>query len=195
MKSMTSPRLARKSFDTLFSDGVSTGLTDKELLERFANSRDSAGELALATLVSRHGPMVLSICRRMLSDPHESEDAFQAIFLVLVRKRSLIRIESSLGPWLYGVSVRIARRARLSPRGGAGAHSTIRSRSMHTNKRPFQTRTSDSPSTTCSQSCRRTIALRSSRVTSKGSRTKRPPISCGAPSARFAAGWLGAGQS
>ena len=112
MKSRTSPRLARKSFHSLFSDGVSTGLTDKELLERFATSRDSAGELAFATLVARHGPMVLSVCRRMLRDPHESEDAFQATFLVLVRKRSGIRIDSSLGPWLYGVSVRIARRAR-----------------------------------------------------------------------------------
>ena len=88
MKSRTSPRLARECFHSLFSGGVSTGLTDKELLERFATSRDSAGELAFATLVARHGPMVLSVCRRLLRDPHESEDAFQATFLVLVRKRS-----------------------------------------------------------------------------------------------------------
>jgi RNA polymerase sigma factor (sigma-70 family) len=112
MKS-TAPGLAPRSFfRSLFSDGVSTGLTDKELLERFATSRDSGGELAFATLVARHGPMVLSVCRRMLRDPHESEDAFQATFLVLVRKRSGIRIDASLGPWLYGVSVRVARRAR-----------------------------------------------------------------------------------
>ncbi len=96
----------------MFRDGVSTGLSDKELLERFATGRDSAGELAFATLVARHGPMVLSVCRRMLRDPHESEDAFQATFLVLVRKRTGIRIDESLGPWLYGVSVRVARRAR-----------------------------------------------------------------------------------
>jgi RNA polymerase sigma factor (sigma-70 family) len=108
----TASRLAPPSFRSLFSDGVSTGLTDKELLERFATSRDSAGELAFATLVARHGPMVLSVCRRMLRDPHESEDAFQATFLVLVRKRSGLRIDASLGPWLYGVSVRVARRAR-----------------------------------------------------------------------------------
>ena len=108
----TAPRLAPQSFRSLFSDGVSTGLTDRELLERFAASRDSAGELAFATLVARHGPMVLSVCRRMLRDPHESEDAFQATFLVLVRKRSGIRIDASLGPWLYGVSVRVARRVR-----------------------------------------------------------------------------------
>ena len=111
MKTMAAG-LAPRSFHTLFHDGVSTGLSDKELLERFATSRDSAGELAFATLVARHGPMVLSVCRRMLRDPHESEDAFQATFLILVRKRAAIRFEASLGPWLYGVSVRVARRAR-----------------------------------------------------------------------------------
>jgi RNA polymerase sigma-70 factor (ECF subfamily) len=104
--------LAPRSFHGLFHDGVSTGLSDKELLERFAASRDSAGELAFATLVARHGPMVLSVCRRMLRDPHDWEDAFQATFLILVRKRAAIRFEASLGPWLYGVSVRVARRAR-----------------------------------------------------------------------------------
>ena len=109
---LTSPGLAPRSFQSLFHDGVSTGLSDKELLERFAASRDSAGELAFATLVARHGPMVLSVCRRMLRDPHDSEDAFQATFLILVRKRAAIRFEASLGPWLYGVSVRVARRAR-----------------------------------------------------------------------------------
>jgi HlyD family secretion protein len=111
MKS-TALGLAPRSFASLFRDGVSTGLSDKELLERFATSRDSAGELAFAALVARHGPMVLSVCRRMLRDPHESEDAFQATFLVLVRKRTGIRIDESLGPWLYGVSIRVARRAR-----------------------------------------------------------------------------------
>ena len=80
MKRMA-PGLAPRSFHSLFHDGVSTGLSDKELLERFAASRDSAGELAFATLVARHGPMVLSVCRRMLRDPHDSEDAFQATFL------------------------------------------------------------------------------------------------------------------
>jgi RNA polymerase sigma factor (sigma-70 family) len=103
---------APRSFDSLFHDGVSTGLSDRELLERFASGGDSAGELAFATLVARHGPMVLSVCRRMLRNPHDSEDAFQAIFLILVRKRTAIRVEASLGPWLYGVSVRVARRAR-----------------------------------------------------------------------------------
>src|SRR5262249_37912309 len=104
--------IAPRSFHSLFRDGVSTGLSDRELLERFARSRDASGELAFATLVARHGPMVHSVCRRMLRDPQDSEDAFQATFLILVRKRAAIRFEASLGPWLYGVSVRVARRAR-----------------------------------------------------------------------------------
>jgi RNA polymerase sigma-70 factor (ECF subfamily) len=109
----TAAGLARQSLRSLFNDGVATGLTDKELLERFATCPDSAGQLAFATLLARHGPMVLSVCRRMLRDPHDSEDAFQATFLVLVRKRAGLRIDASLGPWLYGVTVRIARRARV----------------------------------------------------------------------------------
>ena len=102
--------LAPRGLHSLFHDGVSTGLTDKELLDRFASSRDTGGELAFAALVVRHGPMVLSVCRRMLQDPHESEDAFQATFLILVRKGPAVRFEASLGPWLYGVSVKVARR-------------------------------------------------------------------------------------
>jgi RNA polymerase sigma factor (sigma-70 family) len=104
--------LAPRGLHSLFHDGVSTGLTDKELLDRFASSRDSAGELAFAALVARHGPMVLSVCRRMLRDPHETEDAFQATFLILVRKGPAVRFEASLGPWLYGVTVKVARRVR-----------------------------------------------------------------------------------
>jgi len=104
--------MAPRGLHSLFHDGVSTGLSDKELLERFTASRDSGGELAFAALVARHGPMVLSVCRRMLQDPHESEDAFQATFLILVRKGPAVRFETSLGPWLYGVSVKVARRLR-----------------------------------------------------------------------------------
>jgi RNA polymerase sigma factor (sigma-70 family) len=109
----TMPRgLASREFDSLFRHGVTTGLTDKELLERFTACRDQGGELAFATLVGRHGPMVLNVCRRMLCNPADAEDAFQATFLVLVRKARGIRFGTSLGPWLYGVSIRVARRVR-----------------------------------------------------------------------------------
>jgi RNA polymerase sigma factor (sigma-70 family) len=98
--------------DSLLSDGVASGLTDHELLDRFRTRRQPAGELAFVALVARHGPMVLSVCRRILHDTVDVDDAFQATFLVLVKRAGAIRFEASLGPWLYGVSVRVARRVR-----------------------------------------------------------------------------------
>jgi RNA polymerase sigma factor (sigma-70 family) len=84
-------------------------LDDRHLLEQFVRARDPA---AFAALVERHGPMVQGVCRRVLRDAHDAEDAFQATFLVLVHKaRSLGRPEL-LGPWLYGVAYRTAVRAR-----------------------------------------------------------------------------------
>ena len=80
-------------------------LGDSELLERFVTSRE---ESAFAILVQRHGPMVLSVCRRVLKNQHAAEDAFQATFLVLVRKSHSVRKRSSLGSWLHGVAQRIA---------------------------------------------------------------------------------------
>src|SRR5262245_28502999 len=73
---------------------------DSLLVERFVGQGD--GE-ALAALVARHGPMVLGVCRRMLGDGPDAEDAFQATFLVLVRKAQSISRVESLGSWLYGV--------------------------------------------------------------------------------------------
>jgi RNA polymerase sigma factor (sigma-70 family) len=103
---------ARREFESLFRDGAATGLTDRELLARFANCRDHTGDLAFSTLVARHGPMVWSVCRRMLGNAADAEDAFQATFLVLVRRAGALRVAASLGPWLHGVSVRVARRGR-----------------------------------------------------------------------------------
>src|SRR5262245_36421984 len=85
------------------------GVTDGDLLTRYVRHRDEA---AFAALVCRHGPMVLAVCRRVLHNPHDAEDAFQATFLVLVRKASAVRCPGLVGNWLYGVAYRTAQHAR-----------------------------------------------------------------------------------
>jgi RNA polymerase sigma factor (sigma-70 family) len=85
--------------------------TDGQLLERFIAQRDQA---AFALLLERHGAMVLGVCGRVLDDPNDVDDAFQASFLVLVRKASSIRKTESLASWLYGVAQRTAHKARCT---------------------------------------------------------------------------------
>jgi RNA polymerase sigma factor (sigma-70 family) len=82
-----------------------SSLTDQQLLQRFVQSKDEA---AFASLVRRHGPMILSLCRRLLHHVQDAEDVFQATFLVLARKATAIRKQESVGSWLYGVAYRLA---------------------------------------------------------------------------------------
>ncbi len=82
---------------------------DAELLRRFVRDRDEA---AFELLVWRHGTMVHSVCRRLLRDAHAAEDAFQATFLVLVRKAASVGRGEALAGWLYRVAYRVALRAR-----------------------------------------------------------------------------------
>lgn len=97
----------------LFHGGTAAGLSDGQLLERFLDLRDpGAAEGAFAALVDRHGPMVLSVCRRVLQDPHDAEDASQAVFLVLARRAGSIRRADSLASWLFGVACRVSARAK-----------------------------------------------------------------------------------
>jgi RNA polymerase sigma factor (sigma-70 family) len=84
-------------------------LSDADLLERFRLRREEA---AFTLLVQRHGPMVLSACRRILGNVHDAEDAFQATFLVLVRKAGSIQRTQSLAAWLHRVACRLALKAR-----------------------------------------------------------------------------------
>ena len=99
-----------RGFGRLFGGGGTVaGLGEGQLLERFVATRDEA---AFEALVARHGPMVVGVCRRLLEDPRDVEDAFQAVFLVLVRRAAAIRDGDRLGPWLYGVALKVARRAR-----------------------------------------------------------------------------------
>jgi RNA polymerase sigma factor (sigma-70 family) len=99
---------ALRHIRTLFNVGTFGGLTDGQLLERFTACTGEAAELAFAALVERHGPMVLRVCRSVLREPHDAQDAFQATFLVLVRKAGSIRNRDSLASWLHGVACRTA---------------------------------------------------------------------------------------
>ena len=102
-----------RDIQTLFDFGTAAGLTDRQLLERFANRHDDTADAAFEVLILRHGPMVLRVCRNMLHDENAAADAFQATFLVLVRRRETIRRLESVGGWLYGVACRVAARARV----------------------------------------------------------------------------------
>jgi RNA polymerase sigma factor (sigma-70 family) len=108
---------ALRYIHALYNVGTFGELTDGQLLERFtANTGEAgeAGELAFAALVERHGPMVLRVCRSVLREPDDAQDAFQATFLVLVRKASSIRNGDSLASWLHGVAFRTAACARAA---------------------------------------------------------------------------------
>ncbi len=96
----------------IFEGGTVAGLTDGQLLDRFAGRRDEDAERAFSALVARHGPMVLSVCQGMLGNAHDAEDAFQATFLVLACKARALRRPELLGPWLHGVAHRTARRLK-----------------------------------------------------------------------------------
>lgn len=100
------------NLDLLARAGPVSGMTDAQLLERYTGRGGESAEIAFAAIVARHGPMVLGVCRHVLPDANDVHDAFQATFLVLVRKARSVRFVDSLGPWLYGVSYRVAARAR-----------------------------------------------------------------------------------
>jgi len=94
-------KLAPSPADAVLGDGA--------LLDRFVAKRD---ESAFETLLQRHGPMVLGVCRRMLRDPQQVEDAFQVTFIVFLRKARSLHRRELLGNWLYGVAYRTALKAR-----------------------------------------------------------------------------------
>jgi DNA-directed RNA polymerase specialized sigma24 family protein len=90
--------MTARQLRTLFSVGVTSGQTDGQLLERFSTGRGDVAESAFAVLVERHGPMVFRACRGVLGNEDDAMDAFQATFLVLVRKSHSLWVGDSLGP-------------------------------------------------------------------------------------------------
>jgi RNA polymerase sigma factor (sigma-70 family) len=102
-----------KCLSTLFHRGTTSGATDCQLLERFLDGSRAVSASAFEALVDRHGPMVLRICRQILGDSHDAEDASQATLLVLARRAGSIRQSDSVASWLFGVACRISARVRV----------------------------------------------------------------------------------
>jgi len=101
--------MAYRQVARVFRDGTLTGMSDRLLLERYVNRRD---QLAFEAIMDRHGPMVWNVCRRILRNTGDIDDAYQATFLALIRKAGSIKLNDSLGPWLHTVANRVAARAR-----------------------------------------------------------------------------------
>jgi RNA polymerase sigma factor (sigma-70 family) len=99
-----------RQIHTLFRVGAAGGLTDHELLDQFLTGDEA--EATFVVLIDRHGPMVRSLCRSLLGDHHEADDAFQATFLVLARRAGSIRDKQALASWLYGIAYRVCMRMR-----------------------------------------------------------------------------------
>ena len=88
-----------RSLGTLFDIGTVTGLTDGQLLERFGTREEAASEAAFAALLERHGPMVLGVCRKIVREDHEAEDAFQATLLWMTSStKSSTGCRTAIGP-------------------------------------------------------------------------------------------------
>src|SRR5262245_31793519 len=101
MSNRTPAGLIRKLGGPLAARGAPE-LSDAQLLDHVRAG--SEGAAAFAALVSRHGPMVLGVCRRLLREPADADDAFQATFLVLMRRASSLRRPERLAGWLYQVA-------------------------------------------------------------------------------------------
>ena len=102
-----------RDIQTLFDAGTASGLSDRQLLERFSSGRDASAEAAFEAIVQRHGPMVLRLCYKLLGNQADAEEAFQATFLILVKKSRSIRQLDTVGGWLFGVASRVAARAQV----------------------------------------------------------------------------------
>ena len=135
----------RPGLQTLFHAGSLVGVTDGQLLERFALRDGASSEAAFAALVERHERLVWRTCRAVLRDEHDAADAFQATFLVLVRKAGSLWVRDSLAPWLHRVACRAAIQAGPR-RGGARGPNGARPSSAGPDRRRDARRPGRSPS-------------------------------------------------
>ncbi len=119
MANMNSAIAFGKQIRTLFDVGALGAMPDRGLLDQFARGGETS-EAAFATLVERHGPMVLRVCRGLLADGHLAEDAFQVAFLLLARRARSIHDPDALAAWLH----RVARRVALRAQGGVRRRNT-----------------------------------------------------------------------
>jgi RNA polymerase sigma factor (sigma-70 family) len=103
-----------KPLETLWNEGSVGSLNDGELLSRFITNTGDSAEAAFAALVERHAPMVLLVCREMLGEDHDAQDASQATFLILAKKARSIRKPEALGSWLHGVALRVSGKAKVA---------------------------------------------------------------------------------
>ena len=108
---MTGPRTSRlvRHLRAALPGPAGDDTADARLLERYVASRDAR---SFAAIVDRHGSLVWGVCRRLLADHQDAEDAFQATFLILVRKAATVTPRHMVGGWLYGVARRTALKAR-----------------------------------------------------------------------------------
>ena len=170
---------------TLFRVGALGPLSDRQLLELFTARNDEVAESAFATLVERHGPMVMGVCRRILHDPEDAADAFQATFLILVRKAGAVNVTDSLGRGSMASAVASLSRRRphrcVVRRNSAPRWTRRRQR----RRPPIATGASCSPpSMRKSPGSRRSIAQRWCCAISGDCRTRRRRVSFVVPSAR-----------
>jgi RNA polymerase sigma factor (sigma-70 family) len=112
MSSESKGAVSARAPQALSSAGMTGDPSDGQLLRLFKERRDRSSEAAFATMMERHGPMVLRVCHQILGDSDDALDAFQATFLVLVRKADSVRNRDSVASWLHGVARRVALRAR-----------------------------------------------------------------------------------